>query len=255
MARTRAYLAGGAVLLALVASPHAAPIQSSAAAPELAVLSKPILFEANRGQANARTEFVARGPGYTIALASANARLSLGAAADTIGLVFVGTSQPKPMPLEPQNARVHYYGGSDPSRWLRDVPVFGRVKYADTYPGVDVIYYGKHGELEFDIDMAPGADPSPVRMRIENADAVRIDADGALQIARGTKEIRIDPPTVYQQMDGSRVPVSAAYLLDPNGDFRIELGPYDPARRVTIDPVLVYPTVMPTVTVPHDRDR
>src|ERR1043166_1187115 len=44
----------------------------------------------------------------------------------------------------------HYLRGADPSRWRRDVPHFGRLRYHDVYPGVDVVYYGREQQIEHD---------------------------------------------------------------------------------------------------------
>ena len=36
------------------------------------------------------------------------------------------------------------------------VPNYGRVRYPNIYPGIDVVYYGNPGELEFDFIYHPG---------------------------------------------------------------------------------------------------
>ena len=33
---------------------------------------------------------------------------------------------------------------------------FGKVRYTDVYPGIDLVYYGKEGLLEYDFVVAPG---------------------------------------------------------------------------------------------------
>lgn len=62
--------------------------------------------------------------------------------------------------VEPLPGRVNYFIGADPSHWQSDVPTYGKVKVREVYPGVDVVYYGKRGHLEFDVVVAPGAHPA-----------------------------------------------------------------------------------------------
>ena len=60
----------------------------------------------------------------------------------------------------------NYLIGRDSSRWHTDVPQFARVRYSQVYPGVDLVYYGKQGELEYDFQVAAGADPKLGRFAI-----------------------------------------------------------------------------------------
>ncbi len=61
--------------------------------------------------------------------------------------------------LAPLPGRVNYLVG-DRKNWRMDVPTFGRVRFHDVYPGIDVVYYGTPSTLEYDLIAAPGADTS-----------------------------------------------------------------------------------------------
>ena len=37
------------------------------------------------------------------------------------------------------------------------------------YPGVDLVYYGNQQQLEYDLVVAPGADPKAIHLQIEGA--------------------------------------------------------------------------------------
>ena len=148
----------------------------------------PLSFEANRGQAADSVDFVARGPGYAVALSATEAIFVL-RKADNAGRnddesrvrkITNSRSEPHP-PSAPQSApstvlrmnlvganraatvegqnelegRVNYLIGSDPAKWRTDVPTFGRVRYAEVYPGIDVIYYGNQRRLEYDFVVGP----------------------------------------------------------------------------------------------------
>ena len=61
----------------------------------------------------------------------------------------------------------NYFIGNDPKKWRTDVPNYARVKYQDIYPGVDLVYYGNQGQLEYDFLVAPGSDPKAIRWNVE----------------------------------------------------------------------------------------
>src|SRR5216684_3693470 len=91
-----------------------------------------------------------------------------------------------------------YFLGSDPAGWRTGVPQFEAVEQRDIYPGVDVIYYGSRSELEYDIIVAPGVEPSIVRLKFEGASRLRLD-HGDLVIQTPAAEIRKERPRVYQK--------------------------------------------------------
>ena len=66
-------------------------------------------------------------------------------------------------PSEQMLAPTNYFRGLT----FRSADAFGRLRRTNLYPGIDVVYYGKGGELEYDFDLAPGADPSRIRMRFD----------------------------------------------------------------------------------------
>ena len=65
----------------------------------------------------------------------------------------------------PLPGKSNYFIGNNPAKWHRDIPQFARVRYQSVYPGVDLVYYGNQGQLEYDFEVAPGADPSQIALR------------------------------------------------------------------------------------------
>ncbi|MET0645090.1 MAG: hypothetical protein ABW208_00630, partial [Pyrinomonadaceae bacterium] len=127
----------------------------------------PLSFEANRGQAGAAADFVARGAGYTLSLTPTEAVFSLAQRSDRsrqqppaiLQMNLVGASRSaKVAGLDELEGKVNYLIGKDPAKWRTDVPTFGRVRYAEVYPGIDVVYYGNQRRLEYDFVVAPGRD-------------------------------------------------------------------------------------------------
>jgi len=64
--------------------------------------------------------------------------------------------------VDPLPSRTNYFVG-DPSRWRRSVPQYARVKITEVYPGIDLTVYAVGRSLEFDLEIAPGADPQRIR--------------------------------------------------------------------------------------------
>src|SRR5260370_41787359 len=62
---------------------------------------------------------------------------------------------------------VNYLIGNNPAQWHTGMPTFSKVRYRNVYPGIDLIYYGNHRQLEYDFVVAPGADPQSIRMQFE----------------------------------------------------------------------------------------
>lgn len=201
----------------------------------------PLSFEPNRGQASAEIHYLARGCSYTLYLASGGTEL-VGHNRPALRTRFSGANLSATVAGEvPQPSVSNYFIGSDPQKWHSSIPNFEKVRYAGVYPGIDLVYYGKDGHLEYDWIVSAGADPAGIRMVFENADRVRIDRRGDLVIRAGKDEYRHKRPLVYQEADHKRVPVSGALILHGReASFRI--GPYDRSRELVIDPPLIYST-------------
>ncbi|QKG55715.1 gliding motility-associated C-terminal domain-containing protein [Hymenobacter sp. BRD128] len=137
----------------------------------------------------------------------------------------------------------NYLRGNDPARWATDVRSYHELRYAELWPGVAARFYENEQEhLEYDFTVAPGASPAAIGLRHAGA-PVTLDAVGNLQIATTVGVVRELAPQAWQlDAGGGRQPVACRYRLDDDGTVRFELGRYDPARPLTIDPTLVFAT-------------
>jgi hypothetical protein len=238
---------GGRAGLAVLAALLAVGARDSRAAPgggatlqtaQATVAGLPLNFEANVGQAQSAAQFLAHGPTYSVSLNSDGATLASDGGA--LRLHVVGSrDRVAPVAEQPLSGVVNYYLGNDPKNWLTGIKTYGRVRYAGVYPGVDLVYYGTQGRLEYDIAVAPGASAKPVRIAIEGAERVRLDHSGRLRVQAKLHEVAFEHPVAYQVNAGRRVPVAARYRLAGN-TVRFELGIYDHSKQLIIDPVLSY---------------
>src|SRR5262249_6770806 len=140
----------------------------------------PLIFEANQGQSDPRVKFLARGNKYGLFLTADEAVLEFkhsglstqsSNAVSVIRMHFAGTgSSGSVSGVDELPGKSNYLIGNDPAKWHRNVPQFSRVRYQNVYPGIDLIYYGNHGRLEYDFEVAPGADPKQVSLRFHGPD-------------------------------------------------------------------------------------
>jgi hypothetical protein len=202
----------------------------------------PLSFEANQGQVDARVAFLSRGAGSTLFLTRRAAVLSLKDSA--LRMSFAGSNARDLDATDELPGKVNSYVG-DRSEWVTGAPTFGRVGYERLWPGVDAVFYGRDGKLEYDFVVAPGADPSRIALRFSGQRRARLASNGDLLLRMpGGETVRQTAPVSYQDVDGSRQAVDSRYVLGRGGRVRVELGDYDTTRRLVIDPVLVYSTFL-----------
>ena len=141
-------------------------------------------------------------------------------------------------------SKSHYLIGNDPRGWQTDVPHYGKVRYENVYPGVDVVYYGRHGQLEYDIIVAAGADPRGITLAFEGAERLAKDEQGDLVLDTSAGRLRLRRPFVYQEVEGARKQIAGDYRLKGKDHIAFQIGPYDPSRPLIIDPILSYSTYL-----------
>ncbi len=208
----------------------------------------PLAFEENHGQAPSGADFLAHGAGYGVTLTGGDAHLSLrsGANASThIGLTLAGSQHDrKGKGQQALQETVNYFIGKDPGKWRTGIATFGRVEYDSVYPGVDVAYYGHQGRLEYDFIVAPGGDPSGIRMALDGARGLRVDGGGNLVLETGAAPVSFRKPVSYQEIGGKRRAVESRYLLAGGNRVGFQLGNYNHRYALVIDPTLVYSTYL-----------
>jgi hypothetical protein len=219
------------------------------APPAQAVSDQPLTFELNVGQSDPQVRFLARRPGVDVFLTERDAVVALtpsaGTGAAAVRLVpFGGDPAAHAVGLDPQPGRINYLVGPDPDRWHTGAATFAKVAQRGVYPGIDLVYYGNGGQLEYDVVVAPGADPGAVRLGVEGARGLRLEGNGDLVIDTAAGPLTQRRPVAYQDIAGARVPVAAAYVLVAGDEVGVRLGTYDPSVVLVIDPVLSYSTYL-----------
>ena len=230
----------------------------------------PMNFEATQEESGRRTSFQARAVGYAVSIAPNRVVLAL---ADLqhhsvsrgkrvsgpnqprrsteatrpaiVGLALVGANPKAKMDgLGELETKSNYYVGNDPAKWRTGVSRYEKVQCKDIYPGVDLVYYGSHDQLEFDFVLSPGAKPEVVNLKVEGSDRIRLDKEGNLIVSKFNRDLVLQAPTTYQTKNGQRHFIRARYEVTGNSDVRLKIGSYDKNGALIIDPVLSYSTYL-----------
>ncbi len=256
---------GTTVHAAKASEPQPAAHKALASNPLPKSLSLPLFFEPNQGQTAPQVKFLARGASYGLFLTADEAVLQLqhsafstqhsapGSQLSAVSSQRASSSVIR-MRLDGADASAHvsgasplpgkssYFIGNDPSKWHRDIPQFARVEYKGVYPGVDLVYYGDQGQLEYDFRVAPSADPNQIALSFRGA-STRIDS-GDLLLSTEQGDVRFRAPHIYQQDGNNQKSVAGAFRQLADNKIGFTIGAYDHSRELVIDPVLSYSTYL-----------
>src|SRR5262245_1225700 len=106
----------------LAATPNSAPSSSPL----------PLVFEENRGQADPRVKFLARGAGHVLFITASEAVLADRHTGQAVRVHLQGARPDVEVAgLEPLPGRVHYIRGRDRAEWRTGVATFARVAYRE----------------------------------------------------------------------------------------------------------------------------
>jgi len=225
----------------------------------------PLSFEMNQGQTDPQVQFLSHGSGYGLFLTPTEAVLSLEtsgvsqssavlsplasasqpAKPDVIQMTLVGANgSGQGVGVNPQATKTNYFIGNDPTKWRTNIPNYGQVEYDNVYPGVNLLYYGNQRQLEYDFDVAPGADPNLITLRFQGQDSLALDSQGDLVIHTAGGDVVEHAPVLYQEVAGVRQMVSGQYALTGTDQVGFAVGAYDASKPLTIDPILSYSTYL-----------
>lgn len=233
----------------------------------------PLAFEPNAGQAPAGAEFLARTGAGTILLRRDGAVLQIPLSSETGGsaerlasprtrataqsvrMSLVGTSGASSVSgIDPLITKANYFTGRDPAAWRENVPTFSRASFIGVYPGVDMVYYGHEGNLEYDFVVSPGADPRTITLEFDGIESAKKSKENDLLLTLKEGRLLLHHPIAYQIIGADRRGVECGYhLLAPERSassgasgvrVSFNLGVFDSRFPLVIDPVLTYSTYL-----------
>jgi hypothetical protein len=210
----------------------------------------PISFEENHGQVDSDVRFLAHVGKSAIYFTPNEAVLALYSrdsqkkpAVSALRMQWIGANaRPEMVAERPLPGRINYLIGRDPGRWHTDLPTYGQVRYRDLFPGVDAVFFGKDGEIEYDLVLSPGTDPGKISFGLEGVQSMRLAGNGDLVLRLANREVRQRRPMVYQENDGARRWLSAHYVIRRNKTIGYEVAGVNRKLPLVIDPTLSYST-------------
>jgi hypothetical protein len=162
------------------------------------------------------------------------------ASTDVIRMWLVGgNNSAQGLGVDQLEGTASYFIGNDPAKWHPGLPTYGKVRFNQVYPGIDLVYYGNQRQLEYDFVVAPGASPQPIRLHFEGVKGIHLNADGDLTISARHGDIAFHKPVLYQMVGGMRKPVSGSFQLLADNSAGFAVGSYDRGKPLVIDPTVV----------------
>lgn len=212
-----------------------------------------LTLEQNRGQAPQGVDFVAFGFGHKFLLSSNGATLELYDArtktSHAVDLQLVGANPSAPVEaFDRVPFTSAYFTANDPKGLLNSLPNYAQVRYREVWPGIDVAYYGNRDQLEYDMVVAPQADPNSITIKLTGESRFALNSAGDLELQTPYGTVTHHRPRAFQMIGTDRKEVRAAYSLIAADQVRIQLGDYDRSRELVIDPTLAISS--PTVVAP-----
>src|SRR6266704_1907687 len=171
--------------------------QNAKSTAKTALMNLPLSFEP-AGTAN---QFFARAGGYRLLLTPSETTIALNhrAGQKLMRMRLAGANaDARAVALDQLPGKRNYLLGNNPAKWRTDVPTYSRVRYDEVYPGVDLVYYGHEDRLEYDFQIAPGADPRTIKFAFNSGVRPRISANGDLVLHFKGGELREPAPILYQ---------------------------------------------------------
>ena len=235
----------GLVFFVAAVSALAAPPDPDVARAKASMARLPLRFEANQGQFQPAVRYAARAEGYTLFLTGRGPVLTFPDSQRVKISLLNSNPTARLEPLDLLALHTNYFVGPR-EHWHTGVANYGRVRYRDVYPAIDVVYYGSQRQLEYDFVLRPGADAAAIRLQFAGAGHVRITPQGDLELETPAGRLEQKKPVVYQEDSGTgaRRAIPGRYTLLARDVVGVQLEAYDRSRPLVIDPVLAYSTYL-----------
>ena len=211
-------------------------------------------FEPNLGQVDESVKFLSRGEGYTLFLTPNEAVLSLQESRNSertekansiVKMRFKGANaNPQINGHNELPGKSNYFLGNNPDEWQTNIPNYSSVEYKNVYRGIDLIYYGNEGQLEYDFMVSPNGDPKDIVLHFDDQDKPKIDKQGNLVFMDKNQKLFMKPPVAYQTKQDTREIIDAKYTYIGKDQIGFDIGDYDMEIPLVIDPVIIFSTYL-----------
>ncbi len=219
----------------------------------------PLYFIKNNGQVDGRVSYYERGARHATFFTDKAVVLTLVKSeglkenknreytAESMRISFLGASEKTRITAGEKNTgRVNFFTGNDRTKWQSNVATYSGLTYEDVYKNIDISFYGNNNDIEHDVIVRPGGDPSVVAFAYEGIKGLKINEAGDLEVSLNNGTLTQQRPVIYHEINGERVAIEGTYRLlearDGSFAYGFNVASYDTARDLVIDPVIVYST-------------
>ncbi|QPJ62145.1 MAG: DUF5011 domain-containing protein [Candidatus Nitronauta litoralis] len=229
--------------------------------------SQPLRFEKNLGQTAEEVRFFSRGRGYSFFLTPAESVMVLSKRKDQkdpsglregfkgrdlgqfeTSVIRMRMAGANPSPhitgKEKLKSASHYFVGNKKDNWHREIPHYEKVHFQEVYPGIDLVYYGNQGELEYDFIVKPGSDPNEIILEFKGADALSLNEQGDLILNTPSGKVIQRAPLAYQVINDEKKTVASRYALESQNRVTFQVANFDRDHELVIDPILKFSTYL-----------
>ena len=233
-------LCGFGVDIAHAGAAPVSAIQRAASAAQLPSLGIP--FVANRGEVDPRVVLYAHTPTGMLFVGRDGVLTYRLTAKDGRGWAlkerFVDARSVTPTAGEPSSTRIARFVDAGSSRSVTAAATYRSANLGEVWPGISVDVQASGANPEKYFRVAPTARVSDIRVDVDGARRIAINARGELAATTGLGEAVFSKPAAWQEIGGARRPVDVRYTVRGIRDYGFALGAYDRRHTVIIDPLL-----------------
>lgn len=225
----------------------------------------PLYFIQNNGHMDKRIKFYEKGSRHAVFFTRRGVYFSFvnNYYPVIVKLIPLGAYKtPKIIGEDLQKNKVNYFMGNDPGKWKANIPTYKAVTYKGIYEGIDMKFYGNNRQLEYDIIVEPGADPSRIKFACSGIEDLGVTEEGDLEIYLREGKFVQKKPYMYQEVEGKRVEIDGRFkvkksevkdkiekskmqnpeskIRNPQFTYGFQVASYDKRYPLVIDPVLVF---------------
>jgi gliding motility-associated-like protein len=154
-------------------------------------------------------------------------------------VTFSGATTKELNGFDKQPFHYNFFLGNDSAKWKSNVSAYTGVSYKQLYSGIDLLFFDNGSQLKYEFTVAPGADPSDIKMNYNGAET-RLAKDGRILIHTTVGDIMEEVPYCFQMINGKKTEVPSRLVKTGNTfTYNFPEG-YDKKYELVIDPVILY---------------
>ncbi|MES2799124.1 MAG: T9SS type B sorting domain-containing protein [Bacteroidota bacterium] len=149
--------------------------------------------------------------------------------------------------FHPSEAYLNYFIGNKSEHWASNVHSYEEAIMHEFYDGIDLKLIENKKQLKYEFHVQAGSNPQIIKFEYHGHQRQEINKKGELVIHSKLGQIIEEKPYAYQVINGKIVEVQCQFKIEHN-QIGFQLGTYDPAAILVIDPVLVFATYSGSLT-------